>query len=333
MKLRPYVKLAWVTFLSTIGAFDWARRRLAAQGAIVVLMFHRVLGDDDFDRTNSLPGMVMRATTFDALLAHAQKRAELLSPYAKPGPRHAKPGLVLTFDDGWLDNATVAFPIARARNAPFVIFICPALMNAHEPFWTERAVAHSGGSRQQANGLIESLKHATPSVRDARLSDLSSQPRRPAAAIDRTMSWTDVRQLHTHGVTFGSHSNAHEILTHLAGDELSQDLSAARRVMEQELEENCALFAYPNGGTNNGVAAAVAATGHELAFTTERRAWFPGEDPYHVPRVNMWEGKVASPAGEFSGAAFDYAAFWRPFLVWVAAARGVGRVARFLGWQ
>jgi peptidoglycan/xylan/chitin deacetylase (PgdA/CDA1 family) len=325
------VKHAWVVALHMLGATAWARRRLGSEGAIIVLMFHRVLDDGDFTRTNSLPGMVMRGRTFASLTRRVKQHADIIDAHhAQPGQAGKRPRVVFTFDDGWLDNATVAWPIAHAESAPFTIFVCPELMDTHEPFWTERAVAASGGEPAAAEPLIEELKRLPPADREARLRALSTG-RRPAAPIDRTMGWNDVARLRRGGVSFGSHSSVHEILTFLDRDALLADLTSARREAEARMQCPCPLLAYPNGGTSAAVESAAAAAGHTLAFTTVPRAWTVGSNPYQVPRINMWEGKITSPFGRFSGAALDYTIYWRPFVLWLSERHGFGKLQRFFG--
>ena len=136
----------------------------------------------------------MRGRTFAALTRHLKEHAEIVDAHqARPGSAATRLRVVFTFDDGWLDNATVAWPIATKERVPFTIFICPGLMDTHEPFWTERAVAASGGP-DSAEGAVEQLKLLAPHAREQRLRDLAGK-RRPAAAIDRTMTWNDVTRL------------------------------------------------------------------------------------------------------------------------------------------
>lgn len=311
----------------------WARRRIARERAIVVLMFHRVLNDDDWERTNSLPGMIIRDRTFASLIDHAVRSADIVpAEDGRPGTGQGlRPRLIFTFDDGWIDNATVALPIATERQVSFTIFVCPGLMDSHEPFWTERAVAFSGGEPADANEFIEKLKRMPPSERREKMTSLANRPRRDPAEVDRTMSWDDVRRLQDAGVTFGSHSYEHEILTHLHGAELSRDLARARVEIQEKLQNACLLMAYPNGGTSPEVAAAVAGAGHAIAYTTDPRIWMRGEGAHNVPRINMCEAKLVGPSGTFSGAAFDYAVYWRPFMLWVTQADSWTAVRRFVG--
>jgi hypothetical protein len=48
-----------------------------------------------------------------------------------------------------------------------------------------------------------------------------------------------------------------------------------------------------------------------MAFTTIPGVFAPDTNPLLIPRINIWERKVTSPAGRFSRAAFEYAVFWK----------------------
>src|SRR5262245_29726099 len=76
--LRARVKYAALLALAATGAFRWARRRLMAERAIVVLMFHRVLEASDEASTHSLPAIVIGRSTFTALLHHLACSADVL---------------------------------------------------------------------------------------------------------------------------------------------------------------------------------------------------------------------------------------------------------------
>src|SRR5689334_8018574 len=64
------VKTLWAGLLRSCGllalARNWARRK-----GVLVLTFHRVLGDAGLRSTASLPGMVVREETFNSFLKYA----------------------------------------------------------------------------------------------------------------------------------------------------------------------------------------------------------------------------------------------------------------------
>lgn len=97
-------------------------RRLAQRSGIAVLMYHRVLPDDAPVRTIE-PGMYVRASTFRAQMQWLAARWPVvpLGEARHDGP--AARAAVVTFDDGWRDNRTVAWPILRELGLRPTIFL------------------------------------------------------------------------------------------------------------------------------------------------------------------------------------------------------------------
>ena len=85
----------------------------------IVLTFHRVLSDSEVEQTASLPGMIVRSSTFAGFLKYAAQTSEFVDLSRDPEWRPSgKLKLAVTFDDGWYDNATAAYPCAREYQAP-----------------------------------------------------------------------------------------------------------------------------------------------------------------------------------------------------------------------
>src|SRR5690242_14860243 len=81
----------------------WLAKRRMAKAGVVVLTLHRVLPDDEFARTSSLPGIVVRHRTFERFIAWASRQCEIVDlgkgvpSWEVSAPR---PRIALTFDDG-----------------------------------------------------------------------------------------------------------------------------------------------------------------------------------------------------------------------------------------
>jgi len=103
-----------------------ARRRIAARrGQVCVLMYHRVLADDA-SADGIEPGMYVRAATFAAHLRWLGDHFRFVSlrdVQAPPDDADDAPRVALTFDDGWRDNLTHAWPLLAAAGAPATIFL------------------------------------------------------------------------------------------------------------------------------------------------------------------------------------------------------------------
>jgi peptidoglycan/xylan/chitin deacetylase (PgdA/CDA1 family) len=333
------------------GVLRFARWWISRSGALVVLTFHRVLLDGEMSTTFSLPGMVVRQSTFESLLNYLSAHFEIVSlddvTPSKPFDKN-RLRFVITFDDGWSDNFKVAYPIARTYRAPITIFLCSAMMGSNSPFWPEKvaeilrktdglpelkaAVSRvaveliPGFTKQIANGsgsytetIIEGLKFLRTENRDQFIDRIGNIVAAVPVMVvkdplNALMSWSEVAVLFRQGVTFGSHTRTHQILTTLESSEVTEEVMGSRRDIEHRLVKRCRAFAYPNGSYSLTVKRAVKEAGYDFAFTTEPGSWTENSDQHVLPRLNMWEGKLTDQNGDFSPLAFQCAVFGKLFL-------------------
>jgi peptidoglycan/xylan/chitin deacetylase (PgdA/CDA1 family) len=316
--VRARGKLVWAGVLRVTGVLALAKHWVRRHGT-VVLTFHRVLRDDDLQKTGSLPGMVVRQQTFDDFLRYAAQQYEwadiLHEPDRNPGARLR---LALTFDDGWSDNASIAFPLASRLRVPMVIFIVSEKLGSASPFWPERAVTLLGNSpaasgRGYIEQEIETLKGMPAAERKERVGQLVAEysDRESTPAVDTTMTWEQVRELDRQGVRFGSHTSTHEILTAIPLIQAEEEIVSSRQRIERELAKDCRLFSYPNGDFSRPVRDTVQRAGYKFAFLNQDPGvWTRDCDPYLVPRVNVCEYHLVGAHGRFSPLIFDYAVLW-----------------------
>jgi len=267
--------------------------------------------------------MVVRQRTFADFLKYAAEKCEFADlahePDWTPGSRLK---LAITFDDGWSDNASVAFPLASAYQAPMLIFIVPEKMGTALPFWPERAatifqrtLASTGRNAEAAHieRTIENLKGLPAMERNQRMGQLVAEHSAPEFVpdVDHTMTWEQARQLDRLGVRFGSHTSTHEILTSIPLDEAQREICGSRARIEEELDKGCEIFSYPNGDCSAEVRKLVESAGYKLAFLNKGPGvWTQDCDRYRIPRVNVCEFHLVNAAGDFSALTFDYAVVW-----------------------
>jgi len=289
----------------------------------IVLTFHRVLTDEQLQQTASLGGMLVRNRTFAGFLKYASENCEFANLAQAPDWKvNGKLKLAVTFDDGWADNAGAAYPLACQYRVPLVIFIVPERTGTTLPFWPERtavALDHSrstNGSRRSAGSIeqaIEDLKELPVSERERRIRQMAGSVGAldPSVAVDRTMTWEQIAELHRGGVTFGSHTSTHEILTILPVAQAEQEIVLSREVIQQKLNAACSLFSYPNGDYSTEVRDVVVQAGYKFAFLNQDPGvWTRECDPYLIPRVNVCEYHLVDSKGEFSPLIFNYAVVW-----------------------
>lgn len=319
---RARIKALWAGLLRVSGVLPLAKSWVRRKGALV-LTFHRVLTDADLEQTASMLGMVVREKTFADFLAYASKNCEFVDlsrdPDWKSGSRLK---LAVTFDDGWSDNASIAYHIARKHHAPMAIFIVTDKLGETLPFWPERAVSaldgmfassEQGKNRAHIEQTIEELKRLPASERNQRIEQMVAEhpDTQSSSAVDRTMSWEQVTQLHRGGVTFGSHTCTHEILTTISLAEAEEEIAASHEHVEEKLGVPCRFFSYPNGDCSEGVRDLVQQAGYKFAFLNQTPGiWTENCDPYLIPRVNVCEYHLVDAKGNFSPLTFEYAVIW-----------------------
>lgn len=322
IEVRRLLRCVWVTFLAVSGLLWWAKYRLRKNEAVIPLMFHRILCDADCRRTHSLPAIVLRERTFRELVAHVVRSYEPVDlQTSQSGIFHRKLPVAFTFDDGWIDTYTVAYPIAYQNQIPLIVFVCPGLLDQDTPFWPERVLALTRAANpaidaSEAEELIENLKRVSLERRQQYLTDLGKTSQKNVQTVgsmgpDRTASSVAIREMAAQGVCIGSHTQTHQIMTTLSTDAARCELRESKAAIEFAFSKPCDTFAYPNGDCSSETRKLLVEAGYKLAFTTRCGAWTPNCDPLAIPRVNICEDKVIGLNRRFSPTMFEYATFWK----------------------
>ena len=82
------------------------------------------------------------------------------------------------------------------------------------------------------------------------------------------------------GWLFGAHGVTHTALTGLPAEQLKNETTGARTLLEKDLGVKIDTFAYPYGKWDQAALSAAAAAGYASAFATEKG----GEGPHALPR-------------------------------------------------
>lgn len=219
--------------------------------------------------------------------------------------------IVLTFDDGLRNNATVAAPLLEKHGLPAAFFVCPGLIEDEAWLWNcdarERLlslrpaaleeVAQAAGavhgdapsSDAAVEQLIDWMKTLGLEERDEVIGIVhDATPRfRPTdeqRLANDVMSWDELRALDPARITIGSHTVDHPLLPTLDDDDLNYELGTSREMLEQRLDREVPFFCYPNGAQDERVCAAVRRY-YDAAVTTEPGLVQAGDDPHRLPRV------------------------------------------------
>lgn len=320
--LRTRLRLAAANTLYRTGALA-AHRRARGRTEVCVLGLHRVLSAREAADTCSQAGIVMREETFDRLLAFLKDRFAVLTLdefLAGDGAtRRHGPQCLITFDDGWRDTYTTAWPLLRRHGLPATVFLATGFLGTADTFWIERLLYawRKEAARDALRGqfwrempgaaigddpdpLVEVLKRMSAVRRERLLAPVLDGA--GSSPVDRMMTWQQAREMAGDGVSFGAHTVTHPLLTFEQDETIERELVESRRAIEEQLGRPARAFAYPNGDWDERVRSAVFRH-FEYAFTTTTGWHRCGQDRFTARRILLHEGNVTDSDGKFSAAA------------------------------
>jgi peptidoglycan/xylan/chitin deacetylase (PgdA/CDA1 family) len=104
---------------------------------------------------------------------------------------------------------------------------------------------------------------------------------------DTFMNWDQIKQMANAGITFGSHTVNHRILTKISAEEAEKEIAESKRNIEDNLKDTVIAFSYPNGNYNKDIIELVKSHGYAVAFSTENGHVSASDDPFTVKRINI----------------------------------------------
>jgi len=301
-------------------------RRLALRDRAVVLMYHRV-GPEVDEGSAAFEGMQVDPVTFNEQMAYLRQHFNILAlddmrrhlRNRTPFPRNS---CLVTFDDGWKDNYTHAYPVLKRYEIPAVVFLSVGHIGKRTKFWPQRtfaaldAIRKSGGRnidfqvlhrnlrgavkfedigtwpeekfREEVREQIRILKKLPLKRIEPIVDELSAcAGTSPDEDGESFLSWEDVVAMSRGGIDFGSHGLRHEILTNIPPEEVREDVRVSKALLEERIRKNVYAFSYPNGNHDPVVRKHIGESGYEIAFGTSRGFAGPDDDPYSLNRVNV----------------------------------------------
>ncbi|KTC26627.1 polysaccharide deacetylase family protein [Pseudomonas sp. L5B5] len=299
------------------------RARLGEAG--VVLMLHRVLADSTAAARPHRAPLCVGQAQFEHLLRWLRRHFDCVPlQQLLDLPGGDRPRVALTFDDGWRDNAEVAYPVLERYEVPASIFLSTDFVGSRQGFWWESI----GEALWQRPGdvasrpLLEHLRalQLTPPLAllqagddDARSRLLGAYLQRlkqlpattlqaladgcPAMATPQALDWAQVKHLERSGlVSFGPHGASHAILTRLEGAALHTDLQRSHDALHKYCQAPLEIYCYPNGDHNPQVRAAVAGLGYRYGLGTRPGLIEAAGNPWlALPRIDVSHASAAHP--------------------------------------
>lgn len=242
----------------------------------LILGYHNVapLPDNGFP-FGPLNGITL-PQNFDKQIRYLTKKCNLISMDTlmdcwqnnKPLPKRA---VIITFDDGYKDNYLYAYPILRKYDVPATIFLTSGCINSGNLLWWDK-VTHLIAETLLSEITIDGIGHfnlRTPSQKWRAISTIRKKikvlPELDKLAFIKQLqkntkvqvkvelagkiylSWEEIAEMLKNGVSFGSHTKTHPVLTKIPVEAADKEISESKKKLEKELAQPITFFSYPNG--------------------------------------------------------------------------------------
>lgn len=301
--------------------------RLKKQG--VAITYHRVLDNTRADMANSNSGIVVSEEVFDMHMRTVRREFNPISLsefrfHVESGTPMPPRSCLVTFDDGWLDNYEVAFPILKKYQIPAVIFLPVSYISSSKMFWQEEVLMRLSLMRLEGDGKslerLKSILNREKTSREPTNEDierfvielksldyeqleieLESIRAISDAGVDsphynRYLSWEQVAEMRDAGIEFASHGMSHRILSSLSEPQCRDELEQSREALKERFGQEVTAIAYPNGDYDERVLRETARAGYTLAFTTRPGFVNSQSDALQIPRINLHNGNSGTEA-------------------------------------
>jgi len=301
--------------------------QLPARDSLLVLNYHRIGNPDDdlFD-----PGVFSAtADQFNEQVAYLKRHLspvtlqESLDFIDNAEKQKAHIGnhkgrrcrVLITFDDGYLDNFQIAYPILRSHGVQGVFFLATSMVGTCQiPWWDQIAfVVRTARTRRfslhypvdltvdiDGNGLSESLRailnlHKRPENTDParfirELAEVANGDSVPGT-LRRFLNWDEAREMTAGGMAIGSHTHSHHVLSQLEPERQYEELSRSRAILREQLGVEADVLAYPVGKTasfTSETQRVARDAGYRAAFSFYGGTNLPGmTSPYDLKRIGI----------------------------------------------
>ncbi|MDG2359751.1 MAG: polysaccharide deacetylase family protein [Planctomycetaceae bacterium] len=223
---------------------------------------------------------------------------------------------MITFDDGYVDNYELAYPVLRTNDATGVFFVATGFIDEPRLAWWDEIAWMIRSSKRDTlrlaeNWLDEPLKldrsdrrqvinqmlracHRLDGCRTKQfldgIAEETGSGRAPKeAANEQWMTWDMIREMSAGGMDFGAHTVTHPILANLTAEEQGMEVCESRLRIEKQLDRPITSLSYPVGkreSFNDETRAALSKHGFDWAFS-----YYGGHssgadiDRFDIPRV------------------------------------------------
>jgi peptidoglycan/xylan/chitin deacetylase (PgdA/CDA1 family) len=206
--------------------------------------------------------------------------------------------VVMTFDDGYVDNLHTVLPLLERYEVPATVFVTSGNRGG-EFWWDALARAFRPGGQVDIHQMAAHFQTLDDAARERALREITTSGT-PANGqpVHRTLTEAELRELAASPwIEIGAHTVTHRSLPQLDARQQHDEIAGSRNVLEQLIDRPVTTFAYPHGRLTDETIALVRQAGYRAACTSVLDVARPRSTLFALPR--LWAPDCSGP--EFEG--------------------------------
>lgn len=309
--------LSFIIYYSGILWLKLLWMRIFGNKKLRILCYHRVC---DVDENFMLDEGVVSAspTEFERQMKFVSKYFNVITFRAleeyRDNGKFPENSLIITFDDGYKDNYTNAYPILKKYGLPATIFLTTGYIGTNRLFWwdkvayiikkTEEEELEISLNRDIYRFDLSSLdlkREAIPKVikllkglrNDTREVAFQEMGKKLKVTIDSSMAesvlltWEEVKEMSHNGIEFGAHTVNHPIFSWILHSEMEKEVISSKKDIEMNISLPSVAFVYPDIYYDELSKEAVKKAGFQFACTLKQGINEDYNDPYELKRITI----------------------------------------------
>lgn len=288
--------------------------KLNATNSLVVCNYHRLYkGQLDTSFDNGV--FAHSVNDFENHLIWLKNNTKVLCEHelielVKSGKAISNICSLITFDDGYIDNYTLAYPVMKRLEIPAIFYIPTGQINSRHLGWWDiiaYLIKKTPNYTISFDGVPVSLANGDAAIRFFQqimktkqyeetadlLSKLSDACEVPLPDIDtqskELMTWDQIREVADHGIAIGSHTHSHRVLSTIPVNEQKEEMITSKSIIENQIGKNVRTIAYPVGNyqhfTHETIGLA-SECGYDAAFSFNTGInFYDGLSQFNIKRI------------------------------------------------
>ena len=305
-------------------------KRLPMRNKLLILNYHRIRPNDPQFSTPFDDGVYgVNSDEFARQIKWLKSNTRIMSEkdlldHKRNGafvtPDTSAPCVMITFDDGYLDNYTLAYPILKHYEVPAILFVSTQMVQARQiPWWdviaylikrcvkpfiafNDREFSMSSQKKEAIAFFLMLMRQEKYEYTKYLLSELSEacEVALPAPELQdkELLNWKEIREMAQSHIAIGSHTHTHRVLSTLSPSAQKEEMILSKLIIEENIGRPVLSISYPIGEPHYiTVETPVIASdsGYSLGFTTNTGVndWKTIR-PYEVRRTARLLEKVST---------------------------------------